>query len=336
MPPPLLDLAAWVADHYLAPPGECYRLVLPPAGVRASRAVVRLAASRDAAGDPVLRRAARRARCGCPTLATRLGRDPASRLARLRARRASWRWSRTLERAGLPAACGSRRSSTERPRRRAARRRPRSLRAAARGRRPRARRRPPARPPVAARRRWTAWPSSGVVRDRGGARTPAGRAPPRQRARAVTVRHRGPGARRSATLLRRRSTRGRFRPFLLHGVTGSGKTEVYFRAAERGARAGPRRAAARARDRAHAAARARGRARASARPSRVLHSELSAGERHDQWWRIREGEARVVVGARSAVFAPVPDARADRRGRGARGGLQAGGEPALPRAATWR
>ncbi|HEY7923581.1 MAG TPA: primosomal protein N', partial [Vicinamibacteria bacterium] len=40
--PPLLDLAAFVADHYLAPPGECYRLVLPPAGVRASRAVVRL------------------------------------------------------------------------------------------------------------------------------------------------------------------------------------------------------------------------------------------------------------------------------------------------------
>jgi primosomal protein N' (replication factor Y) len=38
----------------------------------------------------------------------------------------------------------------------------------------------------------------------------------------------------------------------------------------------------------------------------VLHSELAAGERHDQWWRIREGEARVVVGARSAVFAPVP------------------------------
>jgi primosomal protein N' (replication factor Y) len=39
----------------------------------------------------------------------------------------------------------------------------------------------------------------------------------------------------------------------------------------------------------------------------VLHSELSKGERHDQWWRIREAEARVVVGARSAVFAPVPD-----------------------------
>ena len=64
----------------------------------------------------------------------------------------------------------------------------------------------------------------------------------------------------------------------------------------------------------------------------VLHSELSAGERHDQWWRIREGEARVVVGARSAVFAPAGRPRPHRRRRGARGGLQAGREPALPRA----
>jgi len=41
VPPPLLDLADFVASHYLAPPGECLRLVMPPAGVRASRAVVR-------------------------------------------------------------------------------------------------------------------------------------------------------------------------------------------------------------------------------------------------------------------------------------------------------
>ena len=99
---------------------------------------------------------------------------------------------------------------------------------------------------------------------------------------------------------------GAFRPFLLHGVTGSGKTEVYFRAVE----------AALARGRGAIvlvpeialtpmlvrAARARFGGTVS-----VLHSELSAGERHDQWWRIREGESRVVVGARSAVFAPVPD-----------------------------
>src|SRR5688572_3833239 len=49
-PPPLLDLAGWISDHYLAPPGECYRLVLPPAGIRASRAIARLSAEAPA-GD---------------------------------------------------------------------------------------------------------------------------------------------------------------------------------------------------------------------------------------------------------------------------------------------
>src|SRR4029077_15991730 len=39
----------------------------------------------------------------------------------------------------------------------------------------------------------------------------------------------------------------------------------------------------------------------------VLHSRLSAGERHDEWVRLRRGEARVCVGPRSAVFAPLPD-----------------------------
>jgi primosomal protein N' (replication factor Y) len=99
---------------------------------------------------------------------------------------------------------------------------------------------------------------------------------------------------------------GGFAPFLLHGITGSGKTEVYFRAAERALERGrgvillvPEIALTPLLVRAAAA-------RFGATVS-VLHSELSAGERHDQWWRIREGEARVVVGARSAVFAPVPE-----------------------------
>src|SRR5690606_26686472 len=39
----------------------------------------------------------------------------------------------------------------------------------------------------------------------------------------------------------------------------------------------------------------------------VLHSSLSDGERFDQWWKIKNGEVKVVVGARSAVFAPLPN-----------------------------
>ena len=97
--------------------------------------------------------------------------------------------------------------------------------------------------------------------------------------------------------------------FLLHGVTGSGKTEVYLQAI------------------AHALAQGRGaivlvpeialtpqtverfKARFSHGPLQtqvaVLHSHLSAGERHDEWHKIRQGRARIVIGARSAIFAPV-------------------------------
>jgi len=96
---------------------------------------------------------------------------------------------------------------------------------------------------------------------------------------------------------------------LLHGVTGSGKTEVYLRAI------------------AHALAQGRGaivlvpeisltpqtverfKSRFSQGPLQtlvaVLHSHLSAGERHDEWHKIRQGRARIAIGARSAVFAPV-------------------------------
>jgi primosomal protein N' (replication factor Y) len=93
---------------------------------------------------------------------------------------------------------------------------------------------------------------------------------------------------------------------LLHGVTGSGKTEVYLRAA--------------------AETLARGRAVLVLVPEigltpqmidrfvarfgdtvAVLHSQLGAGERYDEWRRLRSGEARVCVGPRSAVFAPMAD-----------------------------
>lgn len=97
--------------------------------------------------------------------------------------------------------------------------------------------------------------------------------------------------------------------FLLHGVTGSGKTEIYLQAI------------------AHALEQGRGaivlvpeisltpqtverfKARFSSGKLQtlvaVLHSHLSAGERHDEWHKIRQGRARIVIGARSAIFAPV-------------------------------
>lgn len=97
---------------------------------------------------------------------------------------------------------------------------------------------------------------------------------------------------------------GAFSPFLLHGVTGSGKTEVYIRAMR--------------------AALHRGRGAMMLVPEisltpilsrrlrahfgdqiAIFHSSLSRGERFDEWTRLRTGEARVVLGTRSAVFAPV-------------------------------
>jgi len=99
------------------------------------------------------------------------------------------------------------------------------------------------------------------------------------------------------------------KPFLLHGVTGSGKTEVYLQAARHTLDAGKtvlvlvpeisltpqtvRRFRARFADIQDQVA--------------VLHSNLSQGERFDEWHRIRKGKARIVIGARSAVFAPLPE-----------------------------
>jgi primosomal protein N' (replication factor Y) len=106
-----------------------------------------------------------------------------------------------------------------------------------------------------------------------------------------------------------RTTLHASRVFLLHGVTGSGKTEVYLQAL------------------AHALEQGKGgivlvpeisltpqtverfKARFSSGPHQtlvaVLHSHLSAGERHDEWHKIRQGRARIAIGARSAIFAPI-------------------------------
>jgi primosomal protein N' (replication factor Y) len=295
--PPLLDLAAWVADHYLAPPGECYRLALPPAGLRASRAVARLVEAAPAGGDPVVE-ALRAGPLKVSTLAHRLGGDPTSRLARLR-------------RAGLVAI----EQDLEAPGFRVARVVTLAAAAKARG---------PAQAEVVRRLGEAGGRArlADIVRDRPSLR---GAVDALVKAGSVSVHDErdvrtpdvlpGDGGRRLVpssdqarclgAILAAVDARG-YAPFLLHGITGSGKTEVYLQAAERALEAGrgtlvlvPEIALTPFLVRA---------ATARFGPTvAVVHSELSAGERHDQWWRIRDGDARVVVGARSAVFAPLGD-----------------------------
>jgi primosomal protein N' (replication factor Y) len=97
----------------------------------------------------------------------------------------------------------------------------------------------------------------------------------------------------------------RFLPVLLHGVTGSGKTEVYLQAIEI-ALAQERQALVLVPEIALTPLTVRRfLARFGGRVA-VLHSGLRGGERYDAWRRIRRGEADIVVGARSAVFAPLP------------------------------
>jgi primosomal protein N' (replication factor Y) len=91
---------------------------------------------------------------------------------------------------------------------------------------------------------------------------------------------------------------------LLHGVTGSGKTELYLRLAEQVRRNG-RGVLALVPEIALTPSVAGGFRRAFGERVAIQHSGLSDGERHDQWQRIRRGEVDVVVGTRSAVFAPV-------------------------------
>ncbi|HXF52208.1 MAG TPA: primosomal protein N', partial [Dehalococcoidia bacterium] len=99
---------------------------------------------------------------------------------------------------------------------------------------------------------------------------------------------------------------GRPRRFLLHGVTGAGKTEVYLRALQAAVEAGKRgivlvpEIALTPQTVRRFAERFPGRVA-------VIHSGLSEGERYDQWHGIRDGRYDVVIGARSALFAPQPD-----------------------------
>jgi primosomal protein N' (replication factor Y) len=97
---------------------------------------------------------------------------------------------------------------------------------------------------------------------------------------------------------------GRFQVALLHGVTGSGKTELYVRLAA-AVRESGRRALMLVPEIALTPVVAALFRHAFGERVAIQHSGLSDGERHDQWQRIRRGDVDVVVGTRSAVFAPL-------------------------------
>ncbi len=102
-------------------------------------------------------------------------------------------------------------------------------------------------------------------------------------------------------------TLGSFATHLLHGVTGSGKTEVYLRLIERVLGAGRTAIVLVPEISLTPQTSSRFAARFAEHGVAVLHSGLTAAQRHREWKRAAGGEARVVVGARSAVFAPVED-----------------------------
>lgn len=93
--------------------------------------------------------------------------------------------------------------------------------------------------------------------------------------------------------------------FLIHGVTGSGKTEIYIRAAEEVLNEG--RSVIVLVPEISLTGQITGRftGRFGSEAVAVLHSRLSAGERYDQWKKIKDSRAKIVIGARSAVFAPL-------------------------------
>ncbi len=118
--------------------------------------------------------------------------------------------------------------------------------------------------------------------------------------RVLTDEQRG-AVERLRALVRRQA----FAVALLHGVTGSGKTEVYVRVAREVVGSG-RSVLVLVPEIALTPALAAVLRQAFGTRVAVQHSGLSDGERHDQWQRIRRGEIDLVVGTRSAVFAPLP------------------------------
>jgi primosomal protein N' (replication factor Y) len=115
-----------------------------------------------------------------------------------------------------------------------------------------------------------------------------------------------PGQRDALEVIEGAIAGGGFAPLLIHGVTASGKTELYLRAAER-VRAAGRQMLVLAPEVALGSQLVRQFRRRFGRRVGVLHSYLTVGERRHNWELAHRGALDVVVGARSAVFAPLPN-----------------------------
>ncbi len=308
----LLELALWVADYYIGPIGQATRLVAPPGGVRASKRVVRLKDAGSppslvaAATDPVLQTLRDAGgQMSVAALAARLDRDITSRLLKLdqmgliefEVELSTTDFQRVqvaVAAAGLEAAKLSGRALE-----------------------------------VAARLKESG--GSSAVRDLVGdvgSRRQALKS--LEKKGLVTIglevaeRRPDPNSERALrpTPLEERiltpeqseaDTRvavavgaSEFAPILLEGVTGSGKTEIYLRAVQKALELG-KTALLLVPEIGLTSTLVRAARERFGDAVSVLHSDMAEGVRHDEWWRARRGEARVVVGARSAVFAPLPN-----------------------------
>ncbi|HWR40500.1 MAG TPA: primosomal protein N' [Patescibacteria group bacterium] len=99
---------------------------------------------------------------------------------------------------------------------------------------------------------------------------------------------------------------GEYRSFLLHGITGSGKTQIYIEAVATVRQSG-RQAIVLVPEIALTSQIINRFKERFGDDVTVIHSRLSEGERYDAWRRLRSGQSGIVIGARSAVFAPVPN-----------------------------
>ena len=305
----LLDLALWVSDYYIGPIGQATRLVAPPGGVRASKRLVTLteAASKIAAKDDPILAALREAggKLSVASLAARLDKDITARLLK-------------LDQLGL-VEFDVELATSDFQRVQVATATPELAAAELTGR---------------------ALEVATYLRENGGkapVRDIVGDVASRRQALKslekkglvaidleVLERRPDPNSQRAlrpAPLEERILTaeqseadtkvavalgEGAFAPILLEGVTGSGKTEIYLRAAQKALELG-RTALLLVPEIGLTSTLVRAARERFGEAVSVLHSDMAEGVRHDEWWRARRGEARIVVGARSAVFAPLPN-----------------------------